>query len=92
MSSLKINKTPLSRKALKVEVWNMLPDSAKKEMNNIKKSYIESMMADIDSYCSNEKIILKYIDKMCMQSLSPEVFEKWESVKNNLLKVRKNLK
>lgn len=36
--------------------------------------------------------ILSQINKMCIESLSPEVFEKWEEVKIALKLTRKNLK
>ncbi len=38
-----------------------------------------------------EKKILKTIDQMCIESLSPEVFKKWEDVRTWLVKTRKNL-
>lgn len=44
----------LSRKALKKEIWNVLPDKCTDIMSNIKDSYIDMMMADIDSYCNGE--------------------------------------
>jgi len=39
-----------------------------------------------------EREIIDQVNKMCIESLSPEVFEKWEEVKRNLESVRKNLK
>lgn len=39
-----------------------------------------------------ERQIIKKVHEMCIESLSPEVFEKWEEVKKNLEKTRKNLK
>lgn len=39
-----------------------------------------------------EKVILNTMDEMCIESLSPDTFEKWEEVKEELSKVRKNLK
>ena len=39
-----------------------------------------------------EKEIIKSMQKMCEESLSPEVFDKWEEVKKNLERTRKNLK
>ncbi len=40
----------------------------------------------------SELKILDLIDKMCIESLSPEVFEKWEAVKEQLKVNRKLLK
>lgn len=40
----------LTRSALEQELWNMLPDNCKKSMLPLKETYIESLMADIDSY------------------------------------------
>ena len=31
------------------EVWNMIPDEAKKQMKGVKKSFMESVAADVDS-------------------------------------------
>lgn len=45
----------LTREALQQELWNMLPDSCKKIMDCLKETYIESLMADIDSYCQGQK-------------------------------------
>ena len=39
-----------------------------------------------------EKEIIEKMQGMCEESLSPDVFEKWEEVKKWLLKNRKNLK
>lgn len=35
---------------------------------------------------------LTNMDIICIESLSPEVFEKWEEIKESLKLVRKNLK
>ena len=40
----------------------------------------------------NEPELLERINTMCEESLSPEVFEKWQSVKEHLKSTRKNLK
>ena len=39
-----------------------------------------------------EEEIVKTINEMCIESLSPEVFEQWENVKLNLERTRKDLK
>ena len=36
-----------------------------------------------------EKDIIKKMDKMCLHSLSPDVYEKWENVRRELFKNRK---
>lgn len=38
-----------------------------------------------------EQEILKEVNEMCIESLSPEVFEQWENVKKWLINNRKNL-
>jgi len=38
-----------------------------------------------------ERAIIKVVNVWCIESLSPEVFEKWEEVKKNLELVRKAL-
>lgn len=40
----------------------------------------------------SEPETLKRLDKMCIESLPPNYFEKWEQIKNLLIKTRKNLK
>lgn len=45
----------LTREALQQELWNMLPDSCKKIMDCLKETYLESLLADIDSYCQGQK-------------------------------------
>ncbi len=40
----------------------------------------------------SEPEILDLMDKMCIESLSPDVFEKWEAVKDQLKANRKLLK
>ncbi len=40
----------------------------------------------------DEKIVLTNINRMCEQSLPPDYFDKWESVKEMLIKNRKDLK
>lgn len=40
----------------------------------------------------NEKDLLAIINKMCEESLSPELFEKWEEVKTQLEINRQKLK
>lgn len=39
----------------------------------------------------NEKELIAIINKMCKESLSPELFEKWEEVKKALETNRKSL-
>lgn len=39
---------------------------------------------------SNEKMLIDKIDKMCTESLPPKLFENWEEIKIQLVKVRKN--
>ena len=39
-----------------------------------------------------EREIIQAINNMCVESLSPEVFDKWEEVKFNLQLTRKDLK
>jgi len=39
-----------------------------------------------------ERFILDLTNQMCEESLSPELFEKWEEVKNSLSNNRKGLK
>lgn len=39
----------------------------------------------------NEKEIIALINQMCEESLSPELFEKWEEVKSQLEVNRRNL-
>jgi hypothetical protein len=46
----------LSREALELELWNMLPDDCRVILAPLKKTYIESLMADIDSYCNGCKL------------------------------------
>jgi len=46
------NSEHLTREALETELWAILPDDCKKIMRPLKKSYIESLMADIDSYAT----------------------------------------
>lgn len=38
-----------------------------------------------------EREIVARINEMCIESLSPDVFEKWEEVKKSLESTRKNL-
>jgi hypothetical protein len=38
-----------------------------------------------------EQEILNAMEKMCEESLSPEMFDKWEEVKNQLIENRKDL-
>lgn len=45
-----------TREALEQELWNMLPDDCKAILLPLKKTYIESLMADIDSYCQGKKL------------------------------------
>lgn len=45
----------LTREALEQELWNMLPDDCRAILQPLKKTYIESLMADIDSYCEGHK-------------------------------------
>lgn len=40
----------------------------------------------------NEEQIVSKINEMCIESLSPDVFEKWEEVKSQLESIRKDLK
>lgn len=40
----------------------------------------------------SEKELMKIIQKMCEESLSPENFEKWEAIKKALFATRKDLK
>ena len=40
----------------------------------------------------NEKEIIEKMQAMCVESLSPELFEQWEEVKKMLEANRKNLK
>ena len=35
-----------------------------------------------------EKTVINKMDKMCTQSLSPDVYEKWEIVKDHLISAR----
>ena len=44
----------LTKEALRIEIWSMLTDEAKEQMSAIKESYIDSMMADIDSYADGK--------------------------------------
>jgi hypothetical protein len=39
-----------------------------------------------------EKDIIKKMQQMCEESLSPDTFEMWEAVKKQLLENRKDLK
>lgn len=41
---------------------------------------------------NQDKIILSRIDNMCQESLSPEVYDMWESVKSHLIDRRRDLK
>ena len=49
----------LTKKALRAEFWNMLSCDAKKSMKPIKKSYLDSMMADVEDYAKGK--VLKFI-------------------------------
>lgn len=53
---------------------------------------IENCLKAYKKELLNEKNILKIIDKMCVQSLSPGAFEKWGNVKKQLISNRKKLK
>jgi hypothetical protein len=44
----------LTREALQQELWDMLPDNCRRSLEPLKGTYIESLMADIDSYCAGQ--------------------------------------
>jgi hypothetical protein len=62
----------LTRESLEIEIWNMLPDQCREILLPLKKSYIESLMADIDSYCMGKggMIWVKAIRRLPKQSAS----------------------
>jgi hypothetical protein len=39
------------------EVWNMLTDNAKKEMKGLKKSFMESVAADVDAIVNKNFVL-----------------------------------
>ena len=49
----------LTKKALRIEMWAMLSDEAKRSMIGIKQPYLNSMMADAESYAYG--VLLSYI-------------------------------
>lgn len=50
-----VDPNPLTKDALRIELWSMLTDDARKAMMPLKDSYLDSVMADIESYCSGIK-------------------------------------
>lgn len=53
---------------------------------------INQLDCELTTMDQDEKHTLSQMDKMCVESLPPHYFEKWEKIRNCLKFVRKNLK
>lgn len=73
----------LTKKALRYEIWAMLPDDCKKIMNNIKETYLDSMMADAESFANGQMLKFLHEEYGCNGILSIE----WAATKKRQLKV-----
>lgn len=69
------------------DFFNSTSDAA----GSLEASQQEKLESDFSQWLTEDKII-DSVDSMCLESLDPEEFEKWESVKAALFNTRKNLK
>lgn len=53
---------------------------------------LDSELTLMEQKLSDEKELLKLMNRMCVESLPPHEFIKWERVKDCLILARKNLK
>ena len=73
----------LTKKALRYEIWAMLPDECKKIMESIKESYLDSMMADAESFSNGQMLKFLQDEYGCNGIVSIE----WAATKKRQLKV-----
>ena len=57
------------------EVWNMIPDEAKKQMKGVKKSFMESVAADVDAVMIKSTIEkqVSILSKMQIELIHPKI-------------------
>ena len=63
----------------------------KLELNPILKKQFTAIVWTIEDLRKTEKFTLDLMEDMCEESLSPEVFEKWEFVREQLKDTRQQL-
>lgn len=73
----------LTKKELRYEIWAMLPDKCKKIMENIKETYLDSMIADAESFSNGQILKILKDEYGCNGILSIE----WAATKKRQLKV-----
>jgi len=73
----------LTKKSFRYEIWAMLPDKCKKIMGDIKESYLDSMIADAESYSNGQMLKFLQDEYGCNGIVSIE----WAATKKRQLKV-----